>query len=63
MTDTKAHAADTPDSPEVPSTRRAEADPDFAFVRDDPRYRAMVAAAEVRLAAAKSAAPPAPEAA
>ncbi|HJP99584.1 MAG TPA: TIR domain-containing protein [Rhodanobacteraceae bacterium] len=41
----------------------AEADPDFAFLRDDPRYQAMVAAAEVRLAAAKSAAPPAPEAA
>ncbi len=41
----------------------AKADPDFKFLHDDPRYIAMVAAAEARLAAAKSAVPPAPEAA
>jgi adenylate cyclase len=41
----------------------AKADPDFAFLHDDPRYQAMVAAAEARLAAAKAAVPPAPEAA
>ena len=29
----------------------AEADPDFAFLHDDPRYKTMVAAAEARLAA------------
>lgn len=34
----------------------ANADPDFQFLRDDPRYKAMVAAAEARLAAAKDAA-------
>ncbi|HEY8230970.1 MAG TPA: TIR domain-containing protein [Rhodanobacteraceae bacterium] len=39
----------------------AKADPDFEFLHDDPRYQAMVAAAEARLAAMKSAAPPAPE--
>ena len=30
----------------------AKADPDFEFLRDDPRYQAMVSAAELRLAAA-----------
>jgi adenylate cyclase len=30
----------------------AMADPDFDFIRDDPRFKAMVAAAEARLAAA-----------
>ncbi|HLI18070.1 MAG TPA: TIR domain-containing protein [Rhodanobacteraceae bacterium] len=35
----------------------AKADPDFAFLHDDPRYQAMVAAAEARLAAAKESAP------
>ena len=30
----------------------AKADPDFEFLRDDPRYQAMVTAAEARLAAA-----------
>jgi adenylate cyclase len=30
----------------------AKADPDFEFLRDDPRFRAMVSAAELRLAAA-----------
>jgi adenylate cyclase len=39
----------------------AKADPDFEFLHDDPRYQAMVAAAEARLAAAKPAAPPTPE--
>jgi adenylate cyclase len=39
----------------------AKADPDFALLHDDPRYQAMVAAAEARLAAAKPAAPPTPE--
>ena len=29
----------------------AKADPDFEFLRDDPRYQAMVSAAELRLAA------------
>jgi adenylate cyclase len=33
----------------------AKADPDFEFLHDDPRYQAMVAAAEARLAAAKPA--------
>ncbi|MDE2024233.1 MAG: TIR domain-containing protein [Gammaproteobacteria bacterium] len=33
----------------------AKADPDFESLRDDPRYHAMVAAAEARLAAAKTA--------
>jgi adenylate cyclase len=33
----------------------AKTDPDFEFLRDDPRYQAMVAAAEARLAAAKDA--------
>ncbi|HET7162211.1 MAG TPA: TIR domain-containing protein [Rhodanobacteraceae bacterium] len=32
----------------------AKADPDFALLHDDPRYQAMVAAAEARLAAVKS---------
>ena len=27
----------------------AKGDPDFEFLRDDPRYHAMVAAAEARL--------------
>ncbi|HST29174.1 MAG TPA: TIR domain-containing protein [Rudaea sp.] len=31
----------------------AKSDPDFEFLRDDPRYKAMVEAAEVRLAAVK----------
>jgi adenylate cyclase len=35
----------------------AKADPDFASLHDDPRWQAMVASAEARLAAAKSAAP------
>src|SRR5579875_4073771 len=35
----------------------AKADPDSAFLHDDPRYQAMVAAAEARLAAAKESAP------
>ena len=41
--------------------RYMQADPDFESLHDDPRYQAMVAAAEARLAAARSAAPPAPE--
>ena len=41
----------------------AKADPDLTLLHDDPRYQAMVIAAEARLAAAKSATPPAPEAA
>jgi len=41
----------------------AKADPDLALLHDDPRWQAMVAAAEARLEAAKSAAPPTPEAA
>jgi adenylate cyclase len=36
-------------------------DPDFRTLRADPRYQAMIADAEARLAAAKSAVPPAPE--
>ncbi|MGH8274806.1 MAG: adenylate/guanylate cyclase domain-containing protein, partial [Gammaproteobacteria bacterium] len=39
----------------------AKADPDLDLVRDDPRYKAMVAAAEARLTAAKDSAPPAGE--
>ncbi|MDB5481559.1 MAG: Adenylate cyclase [Caulobacteraceae bacterium] len=35
------------------------ADPDFAGLRDDPRFQAMVAAAEARLAAAEARPPPA----
>ena len=31
----------------------APTDPDFAGLRDDPRFQAMIAAAEARLAAAK----------
>ncbi|MBU6421084.1 MAG: TIR domain-containing protein [Gammaproteobacteria bacterium] len=37
----------------------AKADPDFELLHDDPRYEAMVAAAEARLAAAKAAPTPA----
>ncbi|MGH8290076.1 MAG: TIR domain-containing protein [Steroidobacteraceae bacterium] len=37
----------------------AKADPDFEFVGNDPRYQAMVAAAEARLAAAKDSTTPA----
>ena len=33
----------------------APTDPDFAGLRDDPRFQAMIAAAEARLAAAKPA--------
>ncbi|HET9835785.1 MAG TPA: tetratricopeptide repeat protein [Rhodanobacteraceae bacterium] len=40
-----------------PFLRLAQSDPDFALLRDDPRYQAMVAAAEARLAAAKDAVP------
>jgi adenylate cyclase len=41
----------------------AKADPDFEFLRDDPRYQAMVGAAEARLAGAQTArAPVAPQA-
>ncbi|HEX7368835.1 MAG TPA: TIR domain-containing protein [Rhodanobacteraceae bacterium] len=36
----------------------AKVDPDFELLHDDPRYAAMLAAAEARLAAAKDAAPP-----
>ena len=32
----------------------AKADPDFELLRDDPRFKAMVAAAEARLASAKA---------
>ena len=39
----------------------AKADPDFELLRDDPRFKAMVATAEGRLAAAKGATPPAQE--
>jgi len=39
----------------------AKADPDLDSLRDDPRYQAMVAAAEARLAAAKAAVPCAEE--
>ena len=35
----------------------AKADPDLDLLRDDPRYQAMVAAAEARLAAARAATP------
>jgi len=35
----------------------AKADPDFEFLRDDPRYKAMVATAEARFRAAKDAGP------
>ncbi|MDE2054642.1 MAG: TIR domain-containing protein [Xanthomonadaceae bacterium] len=35
----------------------AKADPDLELLHDDPRYQAMVAAAEARLAAAKAAVP------
>ncbi len=39
----------------------AKADPDLDPLRDDPRFQAMVAAAEARLATAgDSSAPPAP---
>jgi adenylate cyclase len=41
--------------------RYLKADPDFEVLHDDPRYQAMVAAAEARLAAMKTATPPAPE--
>jgi adenylate cyclase len=37
----------------------AKGDPDFGFLREDPRYQAMVVAAEARFAAAKAAVPPA----
>jgi adenylate cyclase len=37
----------------------AKTDPDLDLLHDDPRYRAMVAATEARLAAAKAAVPPA----
>ncbi|MGH8156151.1 MAG: TIR domain-containing protein [Rhodanobacteraceae bacterium] len=47
----------------IPLLRYLKADPDFDGLHDDPRFQAMVAAAEARLAAAKSAVPPAPEAA
>jgi hypothetical protein len=40
-----------------PLLRYAKADPDFAALHDDPRYQAMVAAAEARLAAGKPAPP------
>jgi len=43
--------------------RYLKGDPDFDSLHDDPRYQAMVATAEARLAAAKVTAPPAPEAA
>ncbi|MGH8403718.1 MAG: hypothetical protein ACRESO_10000, partial [Gammaproteobacteria bacterium] len=33
----------------------AKADPDLELLHDDPRYQAMVAAAEARLAVAKAA--------
>lgn len=39
--------------------RYLRADPDFESLHDDPRYQAMVAAAEARLAATKSAVEPA----
>ena len=37
----------------------AKVDPDLECLRDDPRYQAMIAAAEARLATEKSAVPPA----
>ena len=43
--------------------RYLKADPDLESLHDDPRYQTMVAAAEARLEAAKSAVPQAPEAA
>jgi adenylate cyclase len=43
--------------------RYLKADPDLESLHDDPRYQAMVAAAEARLEATGSAAPQAPEAA
>ncbi|MGN6790035.1 MAG: TIR domain-containing protein [Rhodanobacteraceae bacterium] len=43
--------------------RYLKADPDLESLHGDPRYQTMVAAAEARLEAAKSAAPQAPEAA
>ncbi|HET7593340.1 MAG TPA: TIR domain-containing protein [Rhodanobacteraceae bacterium] len=39
--------------------RYAKADPDLELLCDDPRYQAMIAAAEARLMAEKSAVPPA----
>jgi len=45
----------------APLLRYLKGDPDFDSLHDDPRYQAMVIAAEARLAAAKSTAPPAPE--
>ncbi|MGH8183396.1 MAG: hypothetical protein ACREPH_07035, partial [Rhodanobacteraceae bacterium] len=36
----------------------AKADPDFEFLRGEPRYVAMIEAAEARLASAKNAVPP-----
>ena len=39
-----------------PLLRYAKADPDLECLHDDPRYQAMIAAAEARLAAAKSSA-------
>jgi len=35
-------------------------DPDLELLRDDPRYQAMIAAAEARLAAARAAEPGVP---
>jgi adenylate cyclase len=37
----------------------AKVDPDLDLLRDDPRFKAMVAAAETRLAAAPTQEPPA----
>jgi adenylate cyclase len=39
----------------------AKVDPDLELLRDDPRYQTMVAAAEARLAAMKTATPPTAE--
>lgn len=39
--------------------RYLRADPDFESLQDDPRYQAMVASAEARLAAAKTGVEPA----
>ncbi|MGH8115926.1 MAG: TIR domain-containing protein [Rhodanobacteraceae bacterium] len=47
----------------VPLLRYLKDDPDLASLHDDPRYKAMVTAAEARLAAAKPPTPSAPEAA